>query len=170
MSRSTGEPMWRLSSQKREIAITVGIADQGQAQQRKPRHFPPFGCPDPAPSVPRAWGFLSWNAGGDCGLAGSLSPRATAANAASAPQGMHASQLTTPMAPVLIPSSKLRFAVPGRLHFISSRSFLYARAHLLNLQLQPQPPLSGPFGIIMAQWCIWSQTDRHGSSTIKSRV
>jgi hypothetical protein len=32
--------MWRLSSQKREIAITVGIADQGQAQQRQPRHFP----------------------------------------------------------------------------------------------------------------------------------
>ena len=36
---------------------------------------PPFACGDPAPSVsPHAWGFLLWNAGGDCGLAGSLSP------------------------------------------------------------------------------------------------
>ena len=39
---------------------------------------PPFACGDPAPSVsPHAWGFLLWNAGGDCGLAGSLSPRTT---------------------------------------------------------------------------------------------
>ena len=43
----------------------------------KDRH-PTFACPDPAPSVsPRAWGFLLWNAGGDCGLVGSLSPRTT---------------------------------------------------------------------------------------------
>jgi hypothetical protein len=47
--------------------------------------LPPFACADPAPSVsPRAWGFLLWNAGGDCGLGGSLSPRTTAAKAAAA--------------------------------------------------------------------------------------
>ena len=38
---------------------------------------PPFaGELTAPPSVlpPDAWGFLLWNAGGDCGLAGSLSP------------------------------------------------------------------------------------------------
>ena len=77
MSRATGEPMWRLSSQKREIvlAITVGIADQRLGQQGQAPRFPPFACPDPAPAAPALGAFYRLECGGDCGLAGSLSPR-----------------------------------------------------------------------------------------------
>ena len=99
------------------------------------RHpIPPFACPDLAPSVsPRAWGFLSWNAGGDCGLAGSLSPRATAANAASAPQGMHASQLTMPMAPVLIPLVEIEVCSAGAPHILSHPTASYMHERICSI-------------------------------------
>jgi hypothetical protein len=72
------QPGGRKIPRKREIvlAITVGIADPVASLTTTGAPSPPrLTCPDPAPSVsPHAWGFPSWNAGGDCGLAGSLSP------------------------------------------------------------------------------------------------
>ena len=136
MSRATGEPMWRLSSQKREIvlAITVGIADQRHGQQRQAPHFPPpFACPDPAPSVPPRLGLsIVGMRVATAGLLG-LCPRATAANAASAPQGMHASQLTMPMAPVLIPLVEFEACNAGAPHILSHPTASYMHERICSI-------------------------------------
>jgi hypothetical protein len=79
-SRATGEPMWRLSSQKREIvlAITVGIASTAWSVTTG-TPLPPFGCL-PAPERPPRLGLPIVECGWRLRACWVFVPRAIATN------------------------------------------------------------------------------------------